>query len=128
MSEIKDHFRYAASHEWVKLDPRGEATVGITDHAQNELGDIVYLELPAIGRVVAVGEAVAVIESVKAASDIYAPVAGEITEVNSAAAADTALINQQPYEAGWLFKVKVSDNSVADSLMTAEAYKSHLGE
>jgi glycine cleavage system H protein len=129
MSQIRANLRYAASHEWVDFQPdTGIATVGITDHAQNELGDVVYLELPAVGRVVAAGEASAVIESVKAASDIYAPVGGEVIEVNEAAAADTGLVNQAPYEAGWLFKLKLADSAVISSLMTSDQYQSHLGE
>src|SRR6188474_3071610 len=97
--------RFTATHEWI-LSGEEVATVGISEHAQAELGDIVYIELPAAGRVVAAKEAVAVIESVKAASDIYAPVAGEIVEVNAEVAANTSLVNSDPYGAGWLFKIK----------------------
>jgi glycine cleavage system H protein len=104
---IPSNLHYAKSHEWLDLD--GDvATVGISDFAQDQLGDVVYVELPAVGRVVAAGEAVAVVESVKTASDIYSPVAGEITEVNTSLSGSEELINQSPYQAGWLFKLKVS--------------------
>ena len=113
--------RYAATHEWITPGV-AIATVGISDHAQQELGDVVYLELPEVGRIVHAKEAVTVIESVKAASDIYAPVDGEIVEVNTAAADDTSLVNQSPYENGWLFKIKVNDPTQVDALMTEAAY------
>lgn len=118
--------RYTTSHEWVRLE--GDvATVGITDHAQSELGDVVYLDLPTPGRTAASGENIAVIESVKAASDIYAPLPGEVVEANDAAAADTSLVNSDPYGAGWLFKLKVSDPSLAAGLLDAAAYQAHIG-
>jgi glycine cleavage system H protein len=113
--------RFARSHEWI-TPGSVIATVGISEHAQAELGDVVYLELPAMGRVVKAAEAVAVIESVKAASDIYAPVDGEIVEVNTAAADDTSLVNTAPYEGGWLFKLKVSDPAQVEALMTEADY------
>lgn len=121
-----DDLRYTTSHEWVRLD--GDiATIGISDHAQSELGDVVYLDLPAAGRTVAAGESVAVIESVKAASDIYAPVAGEIIESNQTAAASTGLVNSDPYGEGWLFRIKVSDPIAVSSLLTAETYRAVTG-
>jgi len=121
-----DDLRYTTSHEWVRLD--GDiATIGISDHAQSELGDVVYLDLPAAGRTVAAGESVAVIESVKAASDIYAPVAGEIIESNAGAAANTGLVNSDPYGDGWLFRIKVSDPIAVSSLLTAETYRAVTG-
>ena len=121
-----DDLRYTTSHEWVRLD--GDiATVGITDHAQTELGDVVYLDLPAAGRTVAAGEGVAVIESVKAASDIYAPVAGEIIESNAAAAGNTGVVNSDPYGEGWLFKLKVADPITVSSLLNAETYRTVTG-
>jgi glycine cleavage system H protein len=119
--------RYSKSHEWVRLDA-GIATVGLTDHAQSELGDVVYLDLPAGGRRCAAGEAVAVIESVKAASDIYAPLAGEITEVNEEAAGNTGIINTDPYGRGWLFKIKPDDPDAAASLLDAAAYQGLIGQ
>jgi glycine cleavage system H protein len=119
--------RYSTSHEWVRLE--GDvATIGLTDHAQSELGDVVYLDLPAPGRRCGAGEAVAVIESVKAASDIYAPVAGEITEVNGEAAADTGVVNTDPYGRGWLFRIKTDDPAAAASLLDAAAYQARLGQ
>ena len=118
--------RYTTSHEWVRLE--GDiATIGITDHAQSELGDVVYLDLPAAGRTVAAGEGVAVIESVKAASDIYAPVAGKIIESNSAAADNTGVVNSDPYGAGWLYKLKVDDPITVSALLDAETYKTVTG-
>lgn len=121
-----DDLRYTTSHEWVRLD--GDiATVGITDHAQTELGDVVYLDLPAAGRTVAAGEGAAVIESVKAASDIYAPVAGEILESNAAAAANTGVVNSDPYGEGWLFKLKVADPITVSALLDAETYRTVTG-
>lgn len=121
-----DDRRYTTSHEWVRLD--GDvATIGISDHAQSELGDVVYLDLPAAGRAVAAGESVAVIESVKAASDIYAPVAGEIIESNTAAAASTSVVNTDPYGEGWLFKLKVADPITVSALLDAETYRTVTG-
>ncbi len=119
--------RYTTSHEWVRLE--GEvATIGITDHAQSELGDVVYLDLPAPGRTVNAGEATAVIESVKAASDIYAPVAGEVVESNTAAAANTSVVNSDPYGEGWLFKLKVADPITVSLLLDADGYKGVIGD
>jgi len=114
--------RYTTSHEWIRLE--GDvATVGITFHAQLELGDIVYLELPAPGRTVTAGESTAVIESVKAASDIYAPVAGTIIETNTTAAATTSLVNSDPYGQGWLFNMKVADPITVSLLLDAPTYR-----
>lgn len=118
--------RFAASHEWI-LAGESPATVGISDHAQAELGDVVYLELPEVGRTVKAGESVAVVESVKAASDIYSPVSGEITEVNTAAAAETSLVNSDPYGAGWLFKIKPSNPAEIDALLDEAAYLAQAG-
>jgi len=121
-----DHLLFSESHEWVDATMPGAASVGISDHAQEELTDVVYLELPAIGRVVAKGEAFAVIESVKAANDIYAPVSGEIVEVNSALAESPEAINDAPYGAGWMVKIKLSNPAELDALMTGTAYREHL--
>ena len=117
--------RFAPSHEWIS--DGNPATVGISEHAQAELGDVVYLELPAVGRVVKAGESVAVVESVKAASDIYAPVSGEIVEVNTAAAGDTGLVNSDPYGNGWLFKIAPSDSAERDALLDEAAYVALVG-
>lgn len=122
---VPDSLLYAESHEWLRLE--GEtATVGITDHAQDQLSDVVYVELPVVGRQVKAKEAVAVVESVKAASDIYAPVSGEIVEVNDAASGDSSLINSSPYAEGWLFKIKLSDPAEVGALKTAEQYKAQI--
>ncbi len=117
--------RYATSHEWVRLD--GEiATVGISDHAQEELTDVVFVELPAMGRTVDAGDPTAVVESVKAASDIYAPISGEIIEVNPAVEADPSLVNTDPYGKGWIFKLKVKDATHVSKLMDAAAYVAQI--
>ena len=118
--------RFTASHEWI-LAGEEIAAVGISEHAQAELGDIVYIELPTPGRVVEAREAVAVIESVKAASDIYAPVAGEIVEVNGAVSGETSLVNTDPYGAGWLFKIKPANPADVDALMDEANYSSTAG-
>lgn len=115
------HARFTASHEWI-LSGTDAAAVGISDHAQAELGDVVYIELPAVGRTVSAKEPVAVIESVKAASDIYAPVAGEIVEVNTEVAGNTGLVNTDPYGAGWLFKIRPANPADVDALMDEAAY------
>jgi glycine cleavage system H protein len=119
--------RYTTSHEWVRVEG-GVATVGITDHAQAELGDVVYLDLPKPGRACAAGNAVAVIESVKAASDIYAPLGGEVIESNKEAAGNTGLVNTDPYGAGWLFKMRPADPTAVTSLLDAAAYQAHIGQ
>ena len=118
---VPTDLRYNSSHEWVRLD--GEiATVGITDHAQEELTDVVFVELPAVGRAVDAGDPSAVVESVKAASDIYAPLAGEVVEINPAVEADPALVNTDPYGNGWLFKLRVKDSADFAALLDATAY------
>ena len=118
--------RFTSSHEWI-LAGEDAAVVGISDHAQAELGDVVYIELPAPGRIVAAKEAVAVVESVKAASDIYAPVAGEIVEVNGEVAANTGLVNSDPYNAGWLFKIRPANPLDLAALMDEDAYLASVG-
>lgn len=123
---IPQDLKYAESHEWVRVQD-GVATVGITDHAQNELTDVVFVEVPDVGREVEAGESVAVVESVKAASDIYSPVGGTIEAVNEDLEGDPALVNNAPYQAGWLFKVKLSDPSELDKLMDAAAYGGMIG-
>ncbi|MEZ5326434.1 MAG: glycine cleavage system protein GcvH [Verrucomicrobiales bacterium] len=120
--DTPENIRFAESHEWITIgtDP---ATVGISDHAQSELGEVVYVELPEVGKMVDAQDPVAVIESVKAASDVYAPVGGEIVAVNDSVAENTSLINSSPYDKGWLFKIKPSNPSDFDSLLDAEAYQ-----
>ncbi len=113
--------KFAPSHEWVKIEADGTVAVGISDHAQEALGDIVFLEFPKVGRVVAAEEAVAVVESVKAASDIYAPVAGEIVAVNDALADTPEAVNSEPY-ASWMFKIKPANAADVDGLLSAADY------
>ena len=119
---IPEDLRYTAQHEWLRLD--GEvAVIGITDHAQGELGDVVYLELPEVGGEIAQGESFGVIESVKAASDLYAPISGEVAEVNSDLEAEPQRVNESPYDAGWLIKVRPSRFAEEqDALLDASAY------
>jgi glycine cleavage system H protein len=117
MPELK----YTQDHEWVRADGDA-ATIGITDHAQNALGDVVFVDLPEVGREVAAGEAIAVVESVKAASDVYAPIAGRIVEVNAALTDDPGLINREPTGEGWFFKIEPSDAGAIGALMDEGAY------
>lgn len=123
---IPSNLLFAPTHEWLRLD--GEiGTVGISDHAQHELTDVVYAELPVVGKSVRAGDQVCVVESVKAASDIYSPVDGVIETVNDALGSDPGLINSDPYGAGWIFKVRVAPQADHSSLLDAEKYASHLG-
>ena len=122
MSNIPAELRYASSHEWARLESDGTVTVGITDHAQDLLGDVVFVECPDVGRQVSAGEECAVVESVKAASDIYAPISGELMAVNEALADAPELVNSEPYGAAWFFKIKPSDVSELDKLLDADAY------
>ncbi|MBL8438801.1 MAG: glycine cleavage system protein GcvH [Zoogloeaceae bacterium] len=125
MSNIPADLKYTASHEWVRAEADGTLTVGITDHAQEALGDVVYLELPEAGRSVAAGEACAVIESVKAASDIYAPLAGEVIESNTAAVDAPESVNADAY-AIWLFKLKPADGAALTRLLDAAGYGAEI--
>src|ERR1700733_2636500 len=126
MSEnVPAELKYAKSHEWVRLEG-GAATIGITDHAQHELTDVVFVELPAPGRKLAAGEACAVVESVKTASDIYAPLSGEVVAVNPELAKHPELVNSQPYHNGWFFKLKLTQPSEADALLNAESYAKQI--
>jgi len=126
MSQVPSDLKYAKSHEWVRVTG-DTATVGITDHAQHELTDIVFVELPAVGRKLAAGEACAVVESVKTASDIYSPVSGEVVEVNKAAADNPGLVNTEPFAGGWFFKIKLSNAAELNALLTPENYKAQIG-
>lgn len=128
MSRYPDDLKYASSHEWVRIDEDGIATVGISYHAQNALGDIVFVELPEIETVVAAKDEVAVVESVKAASDIYTPISGEVIEINEALIDAPETVNSDPYEEGWFFKLKPSDVAELDELMDADAYKETCDE
>ena len=126
MSNVPSDLKYAKSHEWVRASG-GTATVGITDHAQQELTDIVFVELPAVGRQVKAGEACAVVESVKTASDIYSPVSGEIVEVNVAVVENPALVNTDPHGSGWFYKIKLSNAAELNTLLSPEDYKKQIG-
>jgi glycine cleavage system H protein len=117
--------RYTADHEWVRAEPDGTLTVGITDHAQAALGDLVFIELPKIGRKLAAGDACAVVESVKAASDVYAPVAGEVVAGNDAITGTPEAVNQDAY-AAWLFRIRPSDPAAAARLLDAKAYQATI--
>ncbi|HZT23781.1 MAG TPA: glycine cleavage system protein GcvH [Verrucomicrobiae bacterium] len=127
MSNVPSDLKYTKSHEWVRVNG-ATATVGITDHAQRELTDIVFVELPEIGRQVKAGDGCAVVESVKTASDIYAPVSGEIFETNKMLADDPALVNREPYGSGWFFKIRLSQPDELDRLLTPEQYQAQIGE
>ena len=122
MSEILSELKYSKEHEWIRMDDEGNATVGITDHAQELLGDMVYVELPEVGDSVATGDETGVVESVKAASDIYAPLSGEILEVNEELADTPENVNSEPYESGWLYKMSVENESDLDGMLTADEY------
>jgi glycine cleavage system H protein len=122
MSDIPANLRYAKSHEWVKLENDGAASVGITDYAQSALGDITYVQLPKVGAALKKGEVFGVVESVKAASDLYAPVAGTVTAVNSALEQAPETLNREPYAGGWILKLKLANPAEVESLADAAAY------
>ncbi len=127
MSNIPADLRYAKSHEWVKLAADGTALVGITDYAQNSLGDITFVQLPKVGAALKAGETFGVVESVKAASDVYAPVAGTVVEVNSALDANPEKVNAAPYTDGWMLKLKVADVAAVAALLDAAGYAAVIG-
>ena len=127
MSNIPAELRFAQSHEWARLETDGTVTVGISDHAQQALGDVVFVELAEVGKVFTAGDAAGVVESVKAASDIYAPVSGEVIAVNEALADSPEQLNEQPYDA-WIFKLKPSSQADLDKLLDAAGYKAAIGE
>lgn len=122
MSESPENLRYLSSHEWVKLEDDGTATVGISDHAQDLLGDIVFVELPEVGQQLGAEEEAAVVESVKAASDIFSPIGGKVTEINEKLLDEPDLVNVSPYEDGWFFKMQPDDLESLKSLLTSEEY------
>jgi len=128
MSEVPGNLKYSKQHEWVRLEDDGLVVVGITDHAQEALGELVYVEQPEDNATLAKGDACIVIESVKAASDVYAPISGELAGTNSALADDPELVNQSPYEEGWLVRIDPSDPAELDELMDADAYSQFLAE
>jgi glycine cleavage system H protein len=126
MSNIPSDLKYTKSHEWVRVSGN-TATVGITDHAQAELTDIVFVELPEVGRKVKAGEACCVVESVKTASDIYSPLGGEIVEANKPVTDKPDLVNIEPYAGGWFFKIKLSNSAELNTLLSPEQYKAQIG-
>ncbi|TLP54466.1 MULTISPECIES: glycine cleavage system protein GcvH [Pseudomonas] len=127
MSKIPADRRFAESHEWARLEADGSVTVGISDHAQQALGDVVFVELAEVGKVFAAGDVAGVVESVKAASDIYAPVSGEVIAVNDELADSPEQLNEDPYTS-WIFKLKPSDKAELDKLLDAAGYKAAIGE
>lgn len=124
--QLPEDLRYASTHEWVRVDG-DRATIGITDHAQHELGDVVYLDLPEVGRTFRAGSAFGSIESVKAVSDLYAPVSGEVLEVNQPLLDAPEGVNSDPYGAGWMLQVRITDPAELDALMDASAYAASAG-
>jgi glycine cleavage system H protein len=128
MSNTPEDLKYTKEHEWVRNNGDGTVAVGITDHAQDSLGDLVFVELPEVGREVQSGEACAVVESVKAASDIYSPLSGEVTETNLALGDAPENINEDPYGEGWIFKLKVSDDAAIAALLDASAYEAVVAQ
>lgn len=123
MSEIRTEMKYLSSHEWARLEEDGTVTIGISDHAQEALGDVVFVETPEVGSSVTAGEEAGVVESVKAASDIYSPVSGEVIAVNEALEDEPEIVNGSPYDDGWFFKVKPSDVSELDNALDADGYQ-----
>jgi glycine cleavage system H protein len=128
MSRMPSDLSYAESHEWLRLEGDGTAFVGVTDHAQDALGDVVYVELPEIGARIDAGAEVAVVESVKAASDIYSPVTGEILLINDALEDQPDLVNSSPYADGWLFSVRLDNPEEVDAMLDADAYQAVIDE
>ncbi|MBJ40243.1 MAG: glycine cleavage system protein H [Gammaproteobacteria bacterium] len=123
MPEFPDDIKYASTHEWARLESDGTVSVGITDHAQEELGDVVYVELPEVGQAVIAGGEAGVVESVKAASDIYAPVGGEVIAINEVLEDAPETVNDSPYENGWFFRIQPSDVGELDDLLDIEGYQ-----
>jgi glycine cleavage system H protein len=128
MSNVPNELKYSKEHEWLRKEADGSYTVGITEHAQELLGDMVFVDLPEVGSTVSTGDDCAVAESVKAASDIYAPISGEIIAVNSELEGTPELVNSEPYAGGWIFKIKASDESELNGLLDAAAYEALLDE
>ena len=127
MSRVPTELKYAKSHEWLKLEADGTATVGITDYAQSSLGDITFVQVPKVGASLKAGETFGVVESVKAASDLYSPVAGTVIAVNAALDSAPETVNQAPYEGGWMLKLKLTDPAAPAALLDAAAYQKLLG-
>jgi glycine cleavage system H protein len=126
MTQTPADLKYSKNHEWARLEDDGSVTIGISDHAQEQLGDLVFVELPEVGAEVAAGKDCAVVESVKAASDVYAPVGGEIIAVNTALPDTPETVNSDPYGDGWLFRIKTADKSEFDDMLDADAYQAFV--
>lgn len=126
MSEIRSELKYLSSHEWARIEEDGTVTIGITDYAQDSLGDVVYVECPEIGSAVSVGEQAAVVESVKAASDIYSPLSGEVIAINEALEDTPELVNESPFDDGWFFKVRPSELEELNNALDSETYEEGL--
>lgn len=128
MSEIRTELKYLPSHEWARVEDDGTVTIGISDHAQSSLGDVVFVEVPEVGSQVSMGEEAGVVESVKAASDIYSPVSGEVIEVNTELEDAPETVNNSPYDEGWFFKVRPTDLDELDNALDSEGYQSTIEE
>ncbi len=128
MSDCPQELHYTESHEWVRLEQDETVVIGITDYAQHQLGDLVFVELPKVGKLVEAGEETVVLESVKTAADVYAPLSGEIVENNEQLEAHPDLINSDPYGEGWIYRLKLEDITQLDQLMSAQAYQNHLAQ
>lgn len=128
MSQTPSELKYASSHEWARLEEDGTVTIGITDHAQEALGDVVFVELPEVGDRLAVGDEAGVVESVKAASDIYAPVSGEVIAINEALEDEPETVNADPYNDGWFYRIQPDDTEELENLLSAEDYAEHCAD
>jgi glycine cleavage system H protein len=128
MSEIPDHLRYTEEHEWIEVEEEGVATIGITDFAQGELGDIVFVELPQPGEKLALGETLGTIEAVKTVEDMFSPLSGEVVEVNTALEEAPTMINSSPYHDGWILKIRMADKTEMERLMSASDYRTKIGD
>ncbi|MDX1609958.1 MAG: glycine cleavage system protein GcvH [Halofilum sp. (in: g-proteobacteria)] len=126
MNQVPSELKYTRDHEWVRVDDDGTVTIGITDHAQQELGDLVFVEVPEVGTTFAAGDAAAVVESVKAASDVYAPLSGEVVEANDELADAPETINNDAFGEGWIFRLKIEDGDSMDELMSADEYEEFI--
>ncbi len=128
MTTVPQELHYSESHEWIQMDENHVATIGITDHAQDQLGEVVFVELPEVGSEVHAGEEAVVVESVKTAADVYSPLTGEVVEINNSLEDEPNQVNHTPYAEGWLFKVKVTNEKELEKMMTAEDYTAQLQE
>ncbi len=128
MSHLPNDLKYLSSHEWLRLEADGTAYIGITDHAQAQMGDLVYVECPEVGSELGAGDEAGVVESVKAASDIYCPVAGEVVAINEQLEDTPELVNSDPYGDGWMFRIKVSDVSDIEGMLSAEEYQAQIDD